>query len=413
MNLTQKHVRAFVAAHPVRLFLVAGAIAGVLGAFMSPSATIGLIIAAAAILAAVYSPTMLLFAVVLITPLEPFLLKFVPDEAYLPARFFSEGLIYLLAASAAVRIFRGRASLPRTPVSIPFLALIAISVVSLLVNRVPLAVGLLGLRQMTRFMILFFATVAIAPRRSEARQIIFVLLVVVFAESVLGIAQAIFPAQLDAFLLPSERRFFESVQLTTGTSETWEPGTRIFGTMGRYDQLGTFIVFVLMLAAGFCWERVTAFRGRIAVIFFAAGSVALLLTQSRASWFGFALAFFVSGFVLKRDRRVLALAAVSAALLALAWFFVGTQLRYLTETPDAPIVQRFFEAFSLLSGGLSGPFHRHRRVQQPGRILEEWFFFGFDRELLFLFSSRGLCPGDPGLDAHGRLVPPRRAEPPQ
>lgn len=346
MNISIKKFQRLIMAHPVATFVVAGIIAGIIGAFTTLVTALGLIVAAAAVFAAVYSPTILLFAVALITPVEPFLLKFVPDEAYLPARFFSEGLIYLLAASAAVRIFRGRASLPRTSISVPFLAFVAIAVVSLLVNRVPLTVGLLGIRQMVRYVILFFAIVILAPRRESARRIVTLLLVVVFLESLLGIAQALFPAQLDALLIPSERKFFESVQLTAGTSETWEPGTRVFGTMGRYDQLGTFLAFFLALAAGLLWERAVAVRRIVSAAFFAAGGTALLLTQSRASWFGFAIALFVSGFLLKRDRRVIAAAGLVTALLLGALFYTGAQLRYLTEVPDAPLVSRFFEAFS-------------------------------------------------------------------
>jgi O-antigen ligase len=84
----------------------------------------------------------------------------------------------------------------------------------------------------------------------------------------------------------------------------------------------------------------------VAAAFFAAGGIALLLTQSRASWFGFAIALFVSGFLLKRDRRVIAAAGLIVALLLGTLLYTGVQLRYLTETPDAPLVARFFEAFS-------------------------------------------------------------------
>jgi len=216
----------------------------------------------------------------------------------------------------------------------------------MILNQVPLTVGLLGTRQMVRYVVLFFSILLLAPRRASARRIITLLFVVVFLESLLGIAQAVFPTQLDALLIPSERKFFESIQLTTGTSETWEPGTRVFGTLGRYDQLGTFLTFFLMLAAGLLWERAVPVRKMVSAAFFTAGGMALLLTQSRASWFGFAIALFVSGFLLKRDRRVLAAAAISVVLLFGAWIYTGVQLRYLTESPDAPIVSRFFEAFS-------------------------------------------------------------------
>ncbi|MEK7516183.1 MAG: O-antigen ligase family protein [Patescibacteria group bacterium] len=346
MNTRIKKIQRYIANHPVVSFAVAAILAGALGAFAGPVVLGASVLSAALLTMAIISPSSLLFVLALATPLEPFLLKFVPDEAYVFARFFSEGIIYLLAAVAALRVLRGRARIPKTPTTVPFLAFLAVAALSMLVNQVPIGVGLLGIRQIVRYVILFFAIVTLSPSRAVAQRILAALFVVVGFESVLGIAQAIFPAHLDTLLLPSERRFFESVQLTAGTSETWEPGTRVFGTLGRYDQLGTFLAFFLALAAGLLWERAVPVRRMILAAFFAAGGIALLLTQSRASWFGFALALFVSGFFLKRDRRVLVAAMLTAAVLLGALFTTGVQPRYLAESPDASFVERFFEAFS-------------------------------------------------------------------
>ena len=42
---------------------------------------------------------------------------------------------------------------------------------------------------------------------------------------------------MDELLIPSERRFYESIQLTSGTEQFWSPGTRVFATLGRYVRI--------------------------------------------------------------------------------------------------------------------------------------------------------------------------------
>ena len=113
-----------------------------------------------------------------------------------------------------------------------------------------------------------------------------VLCVTLFLQSLLGITQALSGGGLDAFLLPSERRTFGDIQLTEGTVQFWDPGQRVFGTFGRYDRLGAFLAFVLLLVVAFVYESDKQpewkWLGWLAVL----GLPALLLTYSRSAWFG-------------------------------------------------------------------------------------------------------------------------------
>ncbi|OIO52576.1 MAG: hypothetical protein AUJ19_00855 [Parcubacteria group bacterium CG1_02_58_44] len=314
--------------------------------FLGPWKMLGVIAGLLIAWLLLFRPEAMVMALAVYTPLEPFLLKFVPDELYIFARYLPELLVYGLVAVAVLRVLSRCRELTSTPIDLPFAFFLIVALTSLVLNAVPWFSGLLGLRQIVRFMLMFFAVVYLEPERKFVRRLVLVMFGVVVFESVLGIVQSFVGAPLDELLIPSEQRFYESIQLTSGTEQTWSPGTRIFATMGRYDQLGTFLSFFGLMAVGLWYSfRSRLTRSRL-VFVLAVILPALLLTMSRASWFGFALGLLIVGGWLMRDRRV-RLAYVAMIVLAvgyLAWS--GLAVRYMTDYPEQTAVERLFEAFS-------------------------------------------------------------------
>src|SRR5512142_1307 len=216
----------------------------------SPWKGLALIVALAVAIASFARPQWAIFALALYSPFEPFLLKFVNDELYLYARYFSEGLIYILLAAVAVRIFVRDRRMVATPIDLPFVFFMLVALASIVVNAVPALYGLLGIRQIIRFILLFFLTVYLDPDTVFIKRVTTFMFGIVAFEGVLGLLQSVIGGPLDEFLIPSERKFYESIQLTSGTDQFWSPGTRVFATLGRYDQLGTFLCFFFLLAVG-------------------------------------------------------------------------------------------------------------------------------------------------------------------
>ncbi len=321
-------------------------VGGLMAVLLGPWKAIGVTVAAAALMAAFLRPEAALLGLAVYTPLEPFLLKFVSDDIYVFARYLPEVLIYVLAASAVTRLLIRRRKPVQTPIDLPFVFFLLAAVTSLIVNLVPAFYGILGLRQIIRFILLFFIVVYLDPQRDFIRRLTWVMLWIVLAEGVLGLAQAIVGAPLDEFLIPSERKFYESIQLTSGTIQSWSPGSRVFATLGRFDQLGTFLCFFFLMAAGLAYQAKEAVTRRKLLIIVGLAFPAFLFTLSRASWFGLAFGLFVIGALLMKDARVrLAFAAlVIAAVGYLAWS--GIAVRYLVDYPEQTAVERFFEAFS-------------------------------------------------------------------
>jgi len=372
---------AFRSGYERRAFLGIAGIAILLAAvavFTSPLQMLAVIITLVAVGLAVARPFLVVVAVALWTPFEPFLLKFVPDELYVFARYFPEALVYLLAALVAVHVLMERRHLPYTPLNFPFVLFLIALGASTLLNLVPLPIAFLGARQILRYVVLYFAVVYLAPPKHRMRQTILIMLGVVFIESVLGITQALTGGALDSFLIPSDRKFFDSIQLTAGVQQFWAPGQRVFGTLGRYDQLGTFLTFFLLIALGLAYEARKQIGNRYFIALAAVGLPALALTYSRASWFGFILGFLVIGLIIKRDRRVALALTLFAAIVLATFFYQRVVLRYLVDVPQQSIVERFFEAFSpeRLKGEYYGIGRVYWLVQTPLVVVRSSPFFG-------------------------------------
>lgn len=330
----------------VKVFAAAALFFCLLVVFVSPWKVLAFFLTVG-LLAVVYErPTWMLAFLAVWIPLEPFALKFVPDELYIFAKYFSEVLIYLLLGSALLRRWMNGEKREPTPLDLPFALLLLVAVASAISNFVEPGIAILGIRQIVRFMLLFFAVAALAPSRAFMRKLVVLLLGLVLFECALGILQSLTGGLIDAFLLPSERHLYDSIQLSGGTEQFWAPGQRVFGTLGRYDQLGTFLCFFMLLLTGWVYEIVKGKWHRYFFAAFAISSIALALTYSRASWFGFLLGFLYVAVRVKKDKKVLAAFLATVAIIVGYVLYSGVVVRYLTDVPDQSIVNRLLEAFS-------------------------------------------------------------------
>lgn len=354
------------------------ALAGLLVIVLSPWKAFALVVGLIFATVALAKPESIILFLVAYTPFEPFLLKFVPDDIYLFARYFSEGLIYLLLIAVGTLVLRRRRKLVATPLDLPFVFLIIVALTSLVINVVPPFIGILGLRQIIRFMLLFFLTTYLDPDNDFIKTVTKVMIGIMLFQGLLGITQSLTGGRLDGFLIPSERKFFESIQLTSGTEQFWSPGTRVFATMGRYDQLGTFLAFFFLIATGLWYHEKDAAKKRMlawAVLLSAPG---FIMTLSRASWFGFLAGFAVIAAWLRGDWRVRAGIAVCTTVAMLYVAFTGLAVRYLTDYAGQTPVERLFEAFSYerWRGEYFGLGRLYWVVQTPTRVVPSSPLFG-------------------------------------
>jgi hypothetical protein len=321
----------------------------------SPTIVIAGVFVSAAIVFTFVRPLWVLGFLAVYLPFESLLLKFTPDDAYVIVRYASEMLIYVIAIMIFLRFVVRSIKLSQSPIDLPFVLFVATMIASAVINLVSPSIAILGMRQILRFMLVFFLVLYLKPSKNYIKTLTLVMFAIVFFECGLGFLQPLVGERLDLFLLPSESRALGDITLTSGVAETWDPGTRIFATLGRYDRLGNFLYVFLLLGTGFLFERGKKSRreevekSRIYAWlpwFFLIAVPALVLTFSRASWFAFILGFLFIGLWIKRDRRV-GIALASFLLVATGYLaYTGLSVRYITDSPGQTLVERFYETFS-------------------------------------------------------------------
>lgn len=279
-------------------------------------------------------------------PFESVILKFIPDDVYVFARYGSEFLIYLIAIVVIFRIISGKRPYRVTKFDLPFFLFVGVILASAIVNFVPPTIAVLGARQILRFMIIFFLVVQIAPSKSFIRHLTWTMLGIVVFQSILGIFQFFIGEPLDVFLISSEERTLGSIVLTGGVEQFWDSGSRVFATLGRYDRLGNFLYIFLLIASGLLFTKQILKRQSWIPYIFLFGVPALVLTYSRSSWFAFLLGFLFIGLVIKKDRRVLAGLAAFVILIITFVTSSGLNVGLITEGSGQTLSERFYESFS-------------------------------------------------------------------
>jgi len=370
----EEHTTAMI----IGLFVLLGVLI-LLQSFFSGIVVLAAVVAIIFLIISVIRPYWALAFLAIYLPFEPFILKWMPDDIYLFARFFSEILIYVLAAVTIWRLLSARSRMRQTPVDLPFVLFIVILISSAVINAVEPVTALLGMRQILRFMIVFYIVVYLFPPKWFIRWLTQVLFGIVIVSSLIGISQSIVGAPLDQFLLPDEARTYGEITLTSGTIQFWDPGSRVFATFGRYDRLGNFLYFFLLIGVGIAYERYARKDKRYLWLVFALGIPTLLLTFSRSSWFAFLLGFLFIGLMIKKDKRILAAFATFLIVVSSYVALSGLQVRFITEAPGQTIVERFYESFSFARwrGEYVGLGRLFWMVQTPTVVIPAAPIFGF------------------------------------
>lgn len=352
----------------------------VLQEILSPLAVLAMFVSLGFLVLTIRRPLSTLTFLAVYLPFEPFLLKFVPEELYVFARFFSEGLVYVLAGIVVWKLATGAVKFKPTPFDLPFGLFLLVLFTGSIINVVPPTIALLGARQILRFVILYYVALHLGASRTYVLRLTRILLVVVALVSAIGIAQGVIGPAADELLLPEETRVLGDVTLG-GVTQFWESGTRVFATLGRYDRLGNFLVFFLPMVLAFAYEKARRVKSMAHSWWWVLGlgGAALVMTYSRASWFAFLIALVYVGVIVKRDKRLGFLLASVALLAALYIGVSGLNVRYITEAPGQTLVERFYEAFSEARwrGEYYGLGRLYWMVQTPLTVVPAAPFFGW------------------------------------
>lgn len=264
-----------------------------------------------------------LYALLIWFPLETFILRYTAPEYYGFVKYLPEVLIYSTLIISWLRyIKRTSRFFPSTPLNIWLVVFILVAFVSLVLNNFySITIWFFGLRQILRFLIIFFIVLFEDYTHDVIKNFLIIGICVVVGEAVLGVLQYAFGGALDKYLFFTDTITVGNFQV--GAIEAnWAPGQRVFATLGRYDRLGSLLVVGLLML--FPWlynlkSQVTRERWWLGFII---GTLALVLTYSRANWLAFLVGMFVIGHFILRDKRVLKILVSGVVIVGAYLLFV-------------------------------------------------------------------------------------------
>jgi len=313
---------------------------GLLSAYQ-PLAAGGAVAGALVLLLFTLKTEYFVLAIAIYTPLEEFILKWLPQEAYLPARYAWEGLLIAVFFLVLFRNFIQKGRIWRaTPVDLPVLLLLVAAVLSALVNEVPPFIAALGMKNLVRYILLYYIVVNSDFSERFARTLVYALMAMAFVEAVIGIGQYVIGDAAYKFLRASA----VEVGGVAVREVTSEDTSKVFGTMGRYNMLGNFLNFFMVMAMGLYYARQKKSHTGYAV-FFGVTLVGLVLTFSRMSWLGLYIGFILI-LLIQRKKRVIIyvmLPVVMTAMLLAAYEGLNW---YKGETSKASAVERYVSMFT-------------------------------------------------------------------
>src|SRR3989339_65382 len=283
-------------------------------------------------------------------PLESLVLMYTPIDYFAYVKYIPEVIMYGLVGGSLISFVRRKKKLlPRQPLNAWFIGFVLVACLSLIVNWYSPWIWAFGLRQILRFVLMLFVILWIQYDKEILKNMVMIGGTMMVVEIVFGLIQYVSGGYLDQYLFSTRTVMVGNAALLGGLEQFWTTGSRVFATMGRYDQLGSFVALGLVMFFPWIFTRDKSTRKIWYMVAGFAGLVVLFLTSSRASWIAAFVGIAVIGLALRRDRRVAVGLGifVSIVLIYLVGFaLVKTNVTSVTEKPTQSFGERVFEAFS-------------------------------------------------------------------
>jgi hypothetical protein len=318
--------------------LIGAAVLGILTAVFSLYVP-AVVLCCGVVVLAVWRTELLIWGLVTYTVFEETLLRWLPGEA----RYMGEVAIISLLVVVVGRqvLFRGKVCYCRTPLELPLAAFLVVALASSWINRVPLVVAVLGVRPWLRYIALFYLVTLLGWSEQNQKRLLWWLLAIAVLEASLGLLQAVGGAGVAHWFAAPDVEFGGKViqRITPGLI-----GAKIFGTLGRYDRFGNYLMLMFLLAVAMLPsvspKRRLGLLAGVAVI-----GIALALSFSRQAWLGVVVGLGVIAAVEK--RRDILMAILAMIVLVLIVFLVGEMpLQSTSGGNPATVVTRLLEPFS-------------------------------------------------------------------
>jgi hypothetical protein len=152
----------------------------------------------------IIQPHWIVFGLAIYSPLEVFLLKWLPvsDLVYTFSRQVGEMVLYSLLLVVVVnRLWQGL-SIRKTPIDKLLLTFIALAVASIFLNDAPIIGSLMNMKVFLSYLAVYYLVVNLNLTSRQIQRLVFLSILIAFAESLLAIYQHFIG--INSFWLPRD-----------------------------------------------------------------------------------------------------------------------------------------------------------------------------------------------------------------
>ncbi|MFH1029957.1 MAG: O-antigen ligase family protein [bacterium] len=392
-NFAHTNVLAPVSTKKFLYLLLAIALPSAILSFVSPIAAIGFFLLGIFILLAIEKPVLLIYGLTFYMPFEAFTLKFTNDSLFPFLKYGIEiGIFILFVVTVGKYLYKphpnplllkerglsGQSTFIKTPIDKPLIAFIIITAISALLNLTNPLYWILGLRQIFRFTLLYYTIIYLQISLKQIKNIIIILLILLAIQSTIGMGQAMIGKSADKFLIPDKVREIGEMTTSDFVEQSWASGQRVFATMGRYDRLGTFLCFAILISLGLFITT----KKNIYLLLILISVPSLILTYSRMSWLGVVIGLCLIGIIHKKDKIIIGWTAlvISLFLIYIIFYLANNNIviHRMTEKSSMEATERFLLLFSSteFDGSYKGYGRLYFIINTPLKIVKNYPFFG-------------------------------------
>lgn len=279
---------------------------------------------------------------------------FYPLEEFLE-KWISRGIIYeivrygteVILFSLLIWILLSKSLIPgkwkATPIDLPLLILLLISLISAVFNDLPLSLYFLGLRPIIRFIAVFYIIVRLGFNRRFSERFAQVFLIVASIVSIIAILQSLIGLQATYFLLPENVEFGGEI-VRQGARQFLPMRTRVFSTLGRYDTLGTYLSIIILLSTSL--YLVKRLPKKYYYWFMLFSPPALILSYSRQSWLVTLVGIFILLVLNKKYKSLTLIGLISGFAILITLLFLSGFIYYSSNQVNVSFLNRILEPFS-------------------------------------------------------------------
>lgn len=312
-------------------------------------------------------------------PLEEWTLKWAPRGVYEMARFGWEFLLLFLLLSVLLGKIINEGRIVKTPIDGLLFIFLGMASVSILSNRIPILLGILGLRTLLRYVLLYYLIINISPEEEFIKKLLKAMVFIIVFQWIVSLLQRFVGGGVVRFFTPKEVVQVGGIVFAK-TSGIWEKGTWVFGTMKRYNLLGNFLSFFILIMTGCYFTKEN--RKRRLFWFIVVSFIVLLLTYSRTSWVGLYLGVILILFVTKKKKLLLFFLLGPIILTLILWTIYAQQI-YATKVSygEMSLTQRYLRMFS------------ERHIRSSYQVSRLAVLTKVSREVVFKRPLFGFGPG--------------------